>query len=37
MCEYLLEEAVLVDDHAAVVIPEHVEDPELSPAKEVPR
>ena len=36
MCEFLLEEAVLVDDDATVVIPEHVEDPELAPAKEIP-
>ena len=36
MCEFLLEEAVLVDDDAAVVISEHVEDPKLASAKEIP-
>ena len=36
MCEFLLEEAVLVDDDGAVIIPEHVEDPELASAKEIP-
>ena len=36
MCEFLLEEAVLVDEDGAVIIPEHVEDPELASAKEIP-
>lgn len=34
--EFLLEKAVLVDEDGAVIIPEHVEDPELASAKEIP-